>query len=118
MIMRGTIRTVVNRSTLPFSFRSQRRRFIRLPSRWLAGKSNGLDVLPGNVHAALWRHSAEYGRSEVHVVAVDAAAVGEQSARGISEMRRRDIGRKRPVGNRHPLEGQVLDRLERNAVLN
>src|SRR5215831_14982273 len=117
MIMSGTTRAVVKSSTLPFSFQSQRRRFIMRPSRWLAGKANDLDVLPRNVHAPLGGQPAEYGRSEVHVVALDAAAIGEQSTRCVPEMRRRHVRRKGTVGNRRPPEGQVPDGVERDAAL-
>src|SRR5262245_14291132 len=116
MIMRCTTRAVVKISTLPFSFQSQRRRFIMRPSRWLTGKTNDLDVLPGNLHAPLGGQPAEYGRSEVHVVAVDAAAIGEQSAHRIPEMRRRHVWGKGAVGDLNPPEGQVLDGLEGDAA--
>src|SRR5262249_61049467 len=117
MIMRGTTRTVVKSSTLPFSFQSQRRRFIMQPSRRLAGKANDLDVLPGNLYAPLGGQPAERSRAKVHVVTVDAAAVSEQRARCILEMRRRHVRRKGTVGNLGPREGQILDGVERDAAL-
>src|SRR5262245_18910418 len=116
MIMSGTTRTVVKSSMLPFSLQSQRRRSI-MASRRFAGKANDLDVLPGNLYAPLGGQPAEHGRSKVHVIAVDAATVGEHSACCIREMRRRHVRRKGTVGNLNPPEGQVLDVLERDAAL-
>src|SRR5262249_32066683 len=117
MISRGTTRTVVNNSTLPFSFHSHRRRSITRPSRWLAGKTQDLNVLPGNLDAALGRQPAEHCGSEVHVVAVDAGAVGEHRTRRVREMFRRHGRGQGTVRNWGRFEGRVLEGLEGKAAL-
>src|SRR5712691_3583015 len=118
MIIRGTTNTAVKSKTLPLSSPSQHRSFIMGPlCRSSAGKTDDFDILPRNIHASLGRQAAEDRRPQVHVVSVNMGPVGEQDARGVSEVRRRDVRRKGAVRDVLALEGQVPDGLEGDPAL-
>src|SRR6185503_17561646 len=92
MIMSGTTRIVVNNRMLPRWSRSQRPIMAILPPSPSATELDCLDVLPGDVDAALRRGAPQQHRSQIHVVGIDPGAVGHDHGGRGARVRARDVG--------------------------